>query len=65
MLYHSFTLMDPLGLMPLFLNMTEGRTEKERHAIALEACVITFSILVLFALSGRWLFQFFGLVDKK
>lgn len=56
-----FTLMDPLGLMPLFLNMTEGRTEKERHAIALEACVITFSILVLFALSGRWLFQFFGI----
>lgn len=56
-----FTLMDPLGTMPLFLEMTKGQNERERRAIALKACTVTFFILVLFTLSGRYLFQFFGI----
>lgn len=56
-----FTLMDPLGTMPLFLEMTKGQSERERRAIALKACTVTFIILVLFTLSGRYLFEFFGI----
>ena len=56
-----FTLMDPLGTMPLFLEMTREQTRQERRVIALKACTVTFFILVLFTLSGRYLFQFFGI----
>ncbi len=53
--------MDPLGVMPVFLQMTEGMSVTERRHIALKACVVAFLILVLFTLSGRLLFHFFGL----
>ena len=56
-----FTLMDPLGVMPVFLQMTDGMNTKERRCIALKACTIAFIILVLFTLSGRFLFHFFGI----
>ncbi len=56
-----FTLMDPLGVMPVFLEMTEGMNVKERRLIALKSCIVTFAILVLFTLSGRLLFHFFGI----
>ena len=42
-----FTLMDPLGVMPVFLQMTDGMDTKERRCIALKACTIAFIILVL------------------
>ena len=35
-----FTLMDPLGVMPVFLQMTDGMDTKERRYIALKACTI-------------------------
>ena len=43
-----FTLMDPLGVMPVFLQMTEGMSAGERRSIALKSCALTFVILVLF-----------------
>lgn len=42
-----FTLMDPLGVMPVFLQMTEGMSAGERRSIALKSCALTFVILVL------------------
>ena len=53
-----FTLMDPLGVMPVFLQMTEGMSAGERRSIALKSCALTFVILVLFTLCGRFLFHF-------
>ena len=47
--------------MPVFLQMTDGMDTKERRCIALKACTIAFIILVLFTLSGRFLFHFFGI----
>lgn len=56
-----FTLIDPLGTMPVFLSMTEGLDNKQRRLIALKACTIAFLILALFTISGRYLFEFFGI----
>ena len=36
-----FTLMDPLGVMPVFLQMTEGMSAGERRSIALKSCALT------------------------
>ena len=57
-----FTLMDPLGVMPVFLQMTDGMDTKERRCIALKACTIAFIILVLFYIIGQVpVFIFFGI----
>lgn len=56
-----FTLMDPLGVMPVFLEMTDGLENKERRHIAFKACLVTCLLLLLFAVSGKFLFQFFGI----
>lgn len=53
-----FTLMDPLGVMPVFLQMTDGMDTKERRYIALKACTIAFIILVLLHYRAGFCFIF-------
>ncbi len=56
-----FTLVNPLGTMPVFLSMTTGLTEDERRKIVKKATIVSFLILVAFTFFGRFLFHFFGL----
>ncbi len=56
-----FTLVNPLGTMPVFLSMTNGMTEEERHKIVRKATIVSFLILVSFTFCGQFLFQFFGI----
>lgn len=56
-----FTLVNPLGTMPIFLSMTDGLSNKERQAIARKATFVAFIILSAFTISGQYLFQFFGI----
>ncbi len=46
---------DPIGLVPAFLAVTQGLPEKSRPQVALRACVIATAILVGAALIGNWL----------
>ena len=55
-----FTLANPLGTMPVFLNQTEGCTEDERKAIAKKSTIVAFFTLVIFAFFGRYIFLIFG-----
>ncbi len=55
-----FTLANPLGTMPVFLNQTEGCTEEERKAIATKSTIVAFITLVVFAFFGRYIFLIFG-----
>ena len=56
-----FTLINPIGSMPVFLGMTNSLTEKQRRATAWKAVVVAFFTLVMFAFSGQLMFQFFGI----
>lgn len=56
-----FTLVNPLGTMPIFLSMTDGLSNTERRAIARKATIVAFIILSAFTISGQYLFQFFGI----
>ncbi|BCI63272.1 MULTISPECIES: MarC family protein [Bacteroidales] len=56
-----FTLVNPLGTMPVFLSMTEGCSNRERKAIVMKATLVSFVILLAFTVCGRFLFQFFGI----
>ena len=52
---------DPVGLAPTFLAVTDGMPSKARRSVALRACVIAACILIGTALIGNWLFVKLGI----
>lgn len=56
-----FAIVDPVGLIPAFLAMTEGNTIPERIRMVRLASAITFAILVASLLVGQTLLQAFGI----
>jgi multiple antibiotic resistance protein len=52
---------DPVGLAPIFLALTEGMTDAARRGVALRACLIAFGVLAGFALGGQWLLGQLGI----
>lgn len=56
-----FTMINPLGVMPLYISMTGGLTEAESRRIARRATVTAVIILILFALTGKLIFNFFSI----
>ena len=56
-----FVIVDPVGLIPAFLAMTQENTPHERTRMALLASVVTFSILVLSYALGQQLLDAFGI----
>lgn len=56
-----FTLINPLGSMPVFLTMTSKLSKKERNKTAFKAVLTAFITLMIFALGGQMLFDFFGI----
>ena len=55
------TLMNTLGVMPVFMSMTSDLSRKQRKATALKALITAFFTLVVFAFGGQMLFNFFGI----
>ena len=53
--------MNPIGTMPVFLTMTNDLTKKERRNTAIKAVLTAAFALILFAILGRYLFDFFGI----
>jgi len=56
-----FTLINPLGSMPVFLGMTSTLTQQQRKKTARKAVIVAFFTLLLFAFSGQLMFSFFGI----
>lgn len=55
------TLMNPLGIMPIFLSMTNSLSNLERMQTARKANIVAFFTIIAFAFSGQLLFKFFGI----
>ncbi|KMW57443.1 Membrane protein, MarC family [Candidatus Rhodobacter oscarellae] len=47
-----FVIIDPIGLAPLFVALTQGMSAKARRRIALRACFVALALLTLFGLLG-------------
>ncbi len=52
---------DPVGLAPTFLAITEGLPARARQRVALRACLIAAAILAGVALGGGWLLMTLGI----
>ena len=56
-----FTLINPIGIVPIFVAMTEEYSKKERDIIAFKAIIFSFFILVLFGIIGEFIFSFYNI----
>lgn len=56
-----FVVIDPPGLVPLFIALTRGMGPEQRRAMALRACIIATILLTLFGLAGESLLGFIGI----
>ena len=56
-----FTIINPLGTMPVFMTMTQELTNDQRRKTAQKAVIVSFFTLIAFAVSGDVLFNFFGI----
>lgn len=55
-----FLIIDPIGLLPMFISLTYGQTEA-RTKIAIRACLIAIVILAIFGIVGQKLLDFIGI----
>lgn len=56
-----FVVIDPPGLVPMFIALTSGMDNAHRATMARRACVIAFVLLTLFGLMGEALLGFIGI----
>lgn len=56
-----FVIIDPIGLAPLFVALTQGMTLGERRRVAIRACLVAVGILTLFGVAGEAVLNFLGI----
>ncbi len=56
-----FVVIDPPGLVPMFIALTTGMPSERRRAMALRACLIATLLLTAFGLAGESLLGFIGI----
>ena len=55
------TLINPVGIIPTYLNIIENFDKKDQKEITFKASIVAFILLVLFAIMGTFIFNFFNL----
>ncbi len=56
-----FTMVNPLGVVPVYTAMTAKLSPHESHRVARKATFTALMILFAFALTGQWIFRFFSI----
>ena len=56
-----FVVVDPIGLTPMFVALTQGMSPAQRRAIGLRACAVGAILLILFTFLGESLLGFIGI----
>ena len=52
---------DPLGAIPIFLSLTSRQTARERKSSARQATLVSFWVIFVFAVFGRYILKFLGI----
>lgn len=56
-----FTLINPIGTMPVFMTMTKDLSDNQRTRTAQKATIVALLTIIGFAFSGQLMFKFFGI----
>ena len=54
-----FTMVNPLGIIPVYTAMTAGMTSEHARKVAIKASITALITMLLFAFSGKFIFDFF------
>ncbi len=60
-----FSIINPMGIMPVFMSMTVALSISQRRKVATKATFIAFIVLILFALAGEYIFRFFSITPES
>ena len=56
-----FVIVDPIATVPAFLAMTPNESQEQRIQTARLACWVMAGVLMVFALTGQWIFKLLGI----
>jgi len=56
-----FFALDPLGVLPIFINFTKNLNEKEKYRVIQQSVFTALGITVFFVFAGRYIFKFLGI----
>lgn len=56
-----FIIIDPPGLAPVFIALTQGMNAAQRRAIAIRACLVAAALMMVFLLLGEAVLGFIGI----
>jgi multiple antibiotic resistance protein len=56
-----FVTIDPVGVVPLFIALTQDLAPRERRRTALAACAVAFGLLAFFGLAGEFILTSVGI----
>ncbi len=56
-----FVIIDPIGLAPIFIALTQGMSPRQQRRIGLRAVLVAAGILALFAVMGEAVLEFIGI----
>jgi multiple antibiotic resistance protein len=56
-----FVVIDPIGLAPLFIALTQGMTAEERNRVGVRALLVAFALLAAFGIFGQSLLTAIGI----
>ena len=54
-------IVDPIGNVPIFVGVTQGRSHEERRAIAVRAVSVAAVVLVIFGVVGNYILEYLGI----
>ncbi len=60
-----FALINPLGSIPIYMSLTHGFDENQKIKTYKKSVIIAFFILIVFSLSGQYLFKIFGISNNS
>ena len=56
-----FIVVDPFGIVPVFISLTGGLPQNRRRATVLKAVIAAFAVLCLFIFTGNAILRFLGI----
>lgn len=56
-----FVVIDPPGMIPMFIALTPGMSPEKRRAVGLRACLVAVGVLTAFGLLGEAVLNFIGI----
>lgn len=56
-----FVAMDAVGLLPIYLSLTEGLERSDKRRILVESLVTALAVAIIFLFVGQWIFRLLGI----